>query len=241
LPTDCLHGDWRHRRLWRRLGALVLRFARLPSLLLSGWLSSVMMTAATAMSPAMSAFDTGLVLTTLINLRTLTGLRGRLSITGMVLGARQVFGAGVIFDWDPVALTPCTIGGWIALRADKDPSPVGRSCLAIIEGIAFRYGFRRRLPLGTVLAAVARAERRIRNAFYLQIFVGRLALINSGQCSSLYYLRTTAEKRFGENNTRINSSRRSRPIPRGAPGESCLLPPSPVDQLPLSLGCMAKP
>ena len=50
-----------------------------------------------------------------------------------------VLGAVVAFDWDPVALTPGTISGRIALRADKD-SAVGRRQLP-------RYHCRHRLAM----------------------------------------------------------------------------------------------
>jgi hypothetical protein len=117
-----------------------------------------MMTAATAMSTPMSPFGALLSLATLwtrISRRNVAGLRRRLPFACLVLGAV------VTFDWNPVALTPGTIGGRIALRADKDPPPVGGSCLAITAGIALRCGLRRRLPLGTIFVGGVGADRRI--------------------------------------------------------------------------------
>ena len=86
---------------------------------------------------------------------------------------------------------PSTIGGRIALRADEDPLRPTSGCpggLAFVAGIAFRCGsFAGRLAPGAALAAGTGGGFEI--GFFRRIFVGRAALFNTGQCSSLYYLR----------------------------------------------------
>ncbi len=103
------------------------------------------MTAATAMSPAMTPFATGLPL------GTPAGLLGRRTLAGLILGKV------IPFDRDPVTLWPGTIGGRIALRANKDPRPTSgcppaSGCpgrFTFVAEMIFRYGsFRGRLAPG---------------------------------------------------------------------------------------------
>jgi hypothetical protein len=142
-------------------------------LLLSALSCPIMTTAAAAMSPTMLPFATRLL--------------GRLA-----------FGLLVTFNRDPIALAPGTIGGRIALRADQDPPRPASGCpggLALGAGIAFRSGsFHGRLTPGGhhvghhVPMVVVGAGWRIRNGFFSGFFVGRVALVKTGQCASLYYL-----------------------------------------------------